>query len=91
MAATLRACDKTRATLRGDDIEILAPRTLALSSVFTPSSLALSPEDPVATYKTMAGLNEVHLHYVPVVVCRAPVQTVGLGDQISSKGIAYAL
>ncbi|XP_059917479.1 ADP-dependent glucokinase isoform X2 [Gadus macrocephalus] len=48
--------------------------------------LTLDPTDPV----TVWGRGNVTFHLSPVLVCKQPLRTVGLGDAISAEGLVYS-
>ena len=48
--------------------------------------LTLDPADPV----TVWGRGNVTFHLSPVLVCKQPLRTVGLGDAISAEGLVYS-
>lgn len=49
-------------------------------------SLRLDPSDPVTVWHR----GNVSFHLSPVLVCKRPLRTVGLGDAISAEGLVYS-
>lgn len=49
-------------------------------------SLKFNTSDPVIEFKR----NAIKFYFTPVLVCKTPLKTVGLGDAISSNGILFA-
>ena len=88
--ATLQACDASGAAALGDDdLDLLAPLSFHVQGERpgTKQAVQATVEVPVAQWRD--GVST--FYYAPVLVCQVPKQTVGLGDAISSSGIAYAL
>ena len=48
--------------------------------------LTLNPGDPVTVWRR----GNVTLYLTPVLVCKEPLRTVGLGDAISAEGLLYS-
>lgn len=67
-------------------VELKAPQEF-YSSHFEPrEQLTLNPAEPVAVWHR----GNVTFHFTPVLVCRQPLRTVGLGDAISAEGLVYS-
>ncbi|XP_007573554.1 ADP-dependent glucokinase isoform X1 [Poecilia formosa] len=67
-------------------VELKAPLEF-LTSHFEPRErLSLKPEEPVAVWRR----GNVTFHLTPVLVCKRPLRTVGLGDAISAEGLVYS-
>lgn len=49
-------------------------------------SLVLDPSSPVTVWRR----GNVSFHLSPVLVCKQPLRTVGLGDAISAEGLMYS-
>lgn len=74
--------------IRPEKVELRVPkRAVAISN--SPNhgdKKQFSPDDPVITWE----INDVEFHFSPVLVCKNPVKTVGLGDAISGTGLVYS-
>ena len=69
--------------------EIRAPLSFPLSSSdskLSRTTMDVTPDAPVASW-VREGMA---YHFTPVLVCREPVRTVGLGDAISSLGLLFS-
>lgn len=67
-------------------VELRAPREF-YSSHFEPrEKLVLNPTEPVTVWRR----GNVLFHFTPVLVCKNPLRTVGLGDAISAEGLVYS-
>ena len=89
VTATLKACGfpndaifRDRVTKR--DIELISPLTFTVSDG---SNINLSLEKPVGIWDE----GQYRFYFAPVLICHKPKVTVGLGDAISSNGLAYSL
>ena len=93
VAATLRACDaQDEADLHGNDLDVLASLSVDVTapgaaSDAPKSHVRITESAPVATFTW----GDVTVAVAPVLVCRQPRQTVGLGDAVSSTGLAGAV
>lgn len=94
--ATLRACDAAEPDLHGNDLDLILP-ALAFSvadPAVTPSADAAEPRvtiseaEPVARWSWASSSGDVAFKLAPVLVCKEPKATVGLGDAISASGLA---
>ncbi|XP_058501282.1 ADP-dependent glucokinase isoform X1 [Solea solea] len=57
------------------------------SSHFEPrEKLTLNPAEPVTVWRR----GNITFHLTPVLVCKQPLRTVGLGDAISAEGLVYS-
>ncbi|XP_019934869.1 ADP-dependent glucokinase isoform X1 [Paralichthys olivaceus] len=67
-------------------VELKAPLEFH-SSYFEPrEKLSLNPAEPVTVWRR----GNVTFHLTPVLVCKQPLRTVGLGDAISAEGLIYS-
>ncbi|XP_018531381.1 ADP-dependent glucokinase isoform X1 [Lates calcarifer] len=67
-------------------VELKAPVEF-YSSHFEPrEELSLNPAEPVTVWRR----GSVTFHLTPVLVCKQPLRTVGLGDAISAEGLVYS-
>ncbi|XP_030631592.1 ADP-dependent glucokinase isoform X2 [Chanos chanos] len=78
-ACGLQEVDVTKVTLK-------APVQFHSSYQEPRESLTLNPSNPV----TLWHRGNVTFHLSPVLVCRQPLRTVGLGDAISAEGLLYS-
>lgn len=78
-ACGLRAVDVAK-------VELKAPLEFLTSQSEAREQLALNPEEPVAVWHR----GNVTFHLTPVLVCKKPLRTVGLGDAISAEGLVYS-
>ena len=67
-------------------VELKAPVEFHSSHGDPRVRLTLDPADPV----TVWGRGNVTFHLSPVLVCKQPLRTVGLGDAISAEGLVYS-
>lgn len=67
-------------------VELKAPLEFLTSHSEPREQLALNPEEPVAVWHR----GNVTFHLTPVLVCKKPLRTVGLGDAISAEGLVYS-
>ena len=89
ITATLKACDFPNDGIynnrvKQNDIEMISPLSFKTSDG---SNIELSLDNPVATWVE----GQYRFFYAPVLICHVPKVTVGLGDSISSNGLAYSL
>ncbi|XP_015243584.1 PREDICTED: ADP-dependent glucokinase isoform X2 [Cyprinodon variegatus] len=67
-------------------VELKAPLEFHSSHFEPREQLSLRPEEPV----TMWRRGNITFHLSPVLVCKRPLRTVGLGDAISAEGLVYS-
>eukprot|EP00943_MAST-04B_sp_MAST-4B-sp1_P005980 g5980.t1 len=89
ITATLKACDFPNDGIynnrvKQNDIEMISPLSFTTSDG---SNMELSLDNPVAIWAE----GQYRFFYAPVLICHIPKVTVGLGDSISSNGLAYSL
>jgi ADP-dependent glucokinase len=82
LAATQQAC-RQRAVVLSDVKLALDPVTFEAGG----RTVHVNPADAVTQWED----GDVVFYLSPVLVCRNPTQTVGLGDTISSTGLVYAM
>ncbi|KAJ7998324.1 hypothetical protein DPEC_G00221510 [Dallia pectoralis] len=78
-ACGLRTIDASKVVLR-------APLEFHSSHSEPREKLSLDPARPVAVWRR----HNVTFHLAPVLVCKQPLRTVGLGDAISAEGLMYS-
>ncbi|XP_072242407.1 ADP-dependent glucokinase isoform X1 [Leuresthes tenuis] len=66
-------------------VELKAPLEFHSSHTEPREQLSLNPEEPVTVWHR----GNVTFHFTPVLVCKRPLRTVGLGDAISAEGLIY--
>ncbi|EAL63624.1 hypothetical protein DDB_G0287631 [Dictyostelium discoideum AX4] len=79
--ATFQAC-------RFNSVELLLPLSVEVDYRYTPGatkSIIIDPSSPVTTWQDSG----YEFHLAPVLVCKSPLKTVGLGDSISTMGFLY--
>ncbi|KAN0023309.1 hypothetical protein ACTFIU_011479 [Dictyostelium citrinum] len=79
--ATYQAC-------RFNSVELLLPLSVEVDYRYTPGatkSIIINPSSPVTTWQDSG----YEFHLAPVLVCKSPLKTVGLGDSISTMGFLY--
>ena len=72
-----------------EKVELRVPKAFALSVNHPPLRqriVSVDPREPVVTWTRGC----VEFHFTPVLVCKNPVKTVGLGDAISSTGFLFS-
>ncbi|XP_071778414.1 ADP-dependent glucokinase isoform X1 [Centroberyx gerrardi] len=67
-------------------VELQAPTEFHSSNAEPQVKLSLNPADPVTVWRR----GNVTFHLTPVLVCKQPLRTVGLGDAISAEGLIYS-
>ncbi|XP_027887641.1 ADP-dependent glucokinase isoform X1 [Xiphophorus couchianus] len=67
-------------------VELKAPLEFLTSHLEPRERLSLKPEEPVAVWRR----GNITFHLTPVLVCKRPLRTVGLGDAISAEGLVYS-
>lgn len=80
--ATTQACDSER--VHHESVVLQVPRRLQLSRTMQP--VDFNPSEPVIHWSE-DGLD---FAFSPVLVCKQPLKTVGLGDAISATGLLYS-
>ncbi|XP_028350827.1 ADP-dependent glucokinase isoform X3 [Physeter macrocephalus] len=83
MAGTQACATETIDTRR---VSLKAPREFMTSRSAAGSRVMLNPNEPVVEWHREG----VSFHFTPVLVCKDPVRTVGLGDAISAEGLFYS-
>lgn len=97
LMSTKLACGKNRKERDGiqhsskmeidiNRVELLLPREILLSEKSQVSKLSLDPLTPVLTWKEA---DSFQCYLVPMLACKQPDHTAGLGDNISGTGMAY--
>ncbi|XP_039712535.1 ADP-dependent glucokinase isoform X6 [Pteropus medius] len=78
-ACATETIDTSRVSLR-------APHEFLTSHSGAGSRIILNPDQPVVEWHREG----VAFHFTPVLVCKDPIRTVGLGDAISAEGLFYS-
>lgn len=87
VAATYQACNVTgHADLHGDDLKLVVSTRLDVDGTGT-DIRQLSKDEAIHQWDTAS----LRLTFVPVLVCKEPHVTVGLGDAISSSAFSAHL
>ncbi|KAM9183354.1 ADP-dependent glucokinase isoform 3-T3 [Dugong dugon] len=73
-------------TIDASRVSLQAPREFTTSHSEAGSRIVLNPNEPVAEWHREG----ISFHFTPVLVCKDPVRTVGLGDAISAEGLFYS-
>ncbi|XP_047719148.1 ADP-dependent glucokinase isoform X4 [Prionailurus viverrinus] len=73
-------------TIDASRVSLRAPREFMTSHSEAGSRIVIDPSRPVAEWHREG----VSFHFTPVLVCKDPVRTVGLGDAISAEGLFYS-
>ncbi|XP_077173625.1 ADP-dependent glucokinase isoform X2 [Paroedura picta] len=73
-------------TIDTSRVFLKAPREFATFRIGQSTVIALNPSEPVSEWHR----DGISFHYTPVLVCRDPLRTVGLGDAISAEGLLYS-
>jgi len=92
LGGAARACGDGMWDVDPADVEPrLVPETLHIQDTHATEmrevSISANPDQPITTWQE----GEFIFHLAPVLVCKGPIRTVGLGDVISSTGLLYAL
>ncbi|KAM9754442.1 ADP-dependent glucokinase isoform 2-T2 [Menidia menidia] len=66
-------------------VELKAPLEFYSSHGEPREQLFLNPQEPVTVWHR----GNITFHFTPVLVCKRPLRTVGLGDAISAEGLVY--
>ncbi|NXK97340.1 ADPGK glucokinase, partial [Formicarius rufipectus] len=83
-AAGTQACATD--TIDTSRVLLKAPREFLTSHTEAPARISLDPDEPVVRWHREG----ISFHFSPVLVCKDPVRTVGLGDAISAEGLLYS-
>ncbi|XP_058667219.1 ADP-dependent glucokinase isoform X3 [Ammospiza caudacuta] len=83
-AAGTQACATD--TIDTAKVFLKAPLEFVTSHTEAPSKISLNPDEPVVQWHREG----ISFHFTPVLVCKDPVRTVGLGDAISAEGLLYS-
>lgn len=78
-ACATETIDTSRVSLR-------APHEFLTSHSGAGARIVLNPDKPVVEWHREG----VSFHFTPVLVCKNPIRTVGLGDAISAEGLFYS-
>uniref|UniRef100_A0A8I5NKN9 ADP dependent glucokinase n=1 Tax=Papio anubis TaxID=9555 RepID=A0A8I5NKN9_PAPAN len=78
-ACATETIDTSRVSLR-------APQEFMTSHSEAGSRIVLNPNKPVVEWHREG----ISFHFTPVLVCKDPIRTVGLGDAISAEGLFYS-
>jgi len=84
--ASERACNST--SLGNDQISLHLNPVLKISKEKT---LHINANKPIVEWVHHGENGNTHFYVAPVLACNKVVQTVGLGDSISSSGLAYQI
>ncbi len=80
-AASLQACDTS--SFANDKFSLKIPKSLKLSESI---ALKFDPHKPGISWEE----EDLEFSFSPVLVCKEPTRTVGLGDAISATGLMYS-
>lgn len=69
-----------------DKVELKAPLEFHSSHTEPREKLSLNPAEPVTVWHR----GNVTFYLTPVLVCKQPLRTVGLGDAITAEGLVYS-
>ncbi|XP_054419924.1 ADP-dependent glucokinase isoform X1 [Pteronotus mesoamericanus] len=73
-------------TIDTSQVSLRAPREFLTSRSEAGSRIIFNPDEPVVGWHREG----VSFHFTPVLVCKDPIRTVGLGDAISAEGLFYS-
>ncbi|XP_044515062.1 ADP-dependent glucokinase isoform X4 [Gracilinanus agilis] len=73
-------------TIDSGRVSLKAPLAFVTSHSEAGARVSVNPEEPVVQWHREG----VSFHFTPVLVCKDPVRTVGLGDAISAEGLFYS-
>nr|XP_020659362.1 ADP-dependent glucokinase isoform X1 [Pogona vitticeps]XP_020659364.1 ADP-dependent glucokinase isoform X1 [Pogona vitticeps]XP_020659365.1 ADP-dependent glucokinase isoform X1 [Pogona vitticeps] len=73
-------------TIDASRVFLKAPLEFATSKMEEGSRVSLNPGEPVSEWHR----DGITFYYTPVLVCKDPLRTVGLGDAISAEGLLYS-
>ncbi|XP_075432142.1 ADP-dependent glucokinase isoform X2 [Ascaphus truei] len=83
-AAGTQAC--ATAVIDPGRVTLKSPLAFATSRAEAEGTVRVSAAEPVAVWRRQG----VTFHFTPVLICKNPVRTVGLGDAISAEGLLYS-
>ncbi|XP_074533765.1 ADP-dependent glucokinase isoform X2 [Halichoeres trimaculatus] len=89
VAAGARVASSQACGLQSVDVskvELKAPLEFYSSHTEPREKLTINPAQPVTVWRR----GNVTFHMTPVLVCKQPLRTVGLGDAISAEGLVYS-
>ncbi|XP_052618396.1 ADP-dependent glucokinase isoform X4 [Peromyscus californicus insignis] len=73
-------------TIDASRVSLRAPQEFMTSHSESGSRIVLNPNKPVVEWHREG----ITFHFTPVLVCKDPIRTVGLGDAISAEGLFYS-
>ncbi|GAB1294299.1 ADP-dependent glucokinase [Apodemus speciosus] len=73
-------------TIDTNRVSLRAPQEFMTSHLEAGSRIVLNPNKPVVEWHREG----ITFHFTPVLVCKDPIRTVGLGDAISAEGLFYS-
>lgn len=73
-------------TIDASRVSLRAPSEFLTSHSGAGVRVTLNPSEPVVVWHREG----ISFHFTPVLVCKDPVRTVGLGDAISAEGLLYS-
>lgn len=73
-------------TIDANRVSLRAPSEFLTSHLGAGVRVTLNPSEPVVAWHREG----ISFHFTPVLVCKDPVRTVGLGDAISAEGLLYS-
>ncbi|XP_040824926.1 ADP-dependent glucokinase isoform X4 [Ochotona curzoniae] len=73
-------------TIDAQQVSLKAPQEFVTSRLEAGPRIVFSPNEPVVTWHREG----ISFHFTPVLICKDPVRTVGLGDAISAEGLVYS-
>ncbi|XP_046506160.1 ADP-dependent glucokinase isoform X2 [Equus quagga] len=73
-------------TINASRVSLRAPREFMTSHSEAGSRIVVNPNKPVVEWHREG----ISFHFTPVLVCKDPIRTVGLGDAISAEGLFYS-
>ncbi|KAE8629052.1 hypothetical protein XENTR_v10000339 [Xenopus tropicalis] len=82
--ASTQACASK--TINANRVTLKTPLEFSTSQEQAGSRVRVSAQEPVAVWSREG----VTFHFTPVLICKDPVRTVGLGDAISAEGLLFS-
>ncbi|KAM9063662.1 ADP-dependent glucokinase isoform X1 [Sarcophilus harrisii] len=73
-------------TIDAGRVSLKAPLEFLTSHSEAGSKVSINPDEPVVEWHREG----ISFHFTPVLVCKDPIRTVGLGDAISAEGLFYS-
>ncbi|CAH2273297.1 ADP-dependent glucokinase isoform X2 [Pelobates cultripes] len=67
-------------------VMLKSPLEFSSSRAEEGSTIKVTAKEPVATWKR----GDITFYFTPVLICKQPVRTVGLGDAISAEGLLFS-